>query len=173
MARPTPTALTSVATNTDALEIIATVGTTLLLPELGIPVLVTGLATGLIKAAKLNAYLELANNLLSTVNGVLDLFLKLQQLGIIEQTDDILSVLKKGLIYRLPDESEIGLAELLNQKLTAVTAPVEGEAEPINLAQILEEIKRGLYWRGSDGHLYTIAETQGRLLLTSTAVPLG
>lgn len=175
MPRPTPKALTSAATSTDALEIVATVGAIIIAPELGVPLLVTGLATGLIKAAKLNAYLQLANNVLDTLNGTLDLLIKLGELGVIDLPGNCCETLKKGLIYIDEEDNEIGLAQLLMDRLTA-SHLVEGESPvPISIAQAIEDLKTGLYWKDTDGRIYPLGESLGRLLahgyMYSSTVP--
>lgn len=164
MARPLPKVITSVATPADSVTAIATIAAAILVPEVGLPAIGLGLATGLINLAKMNSYLQLANNIMLSVNQALELLIKLDQIGIIDLDTDCCSTIKKGLIFTDSEGQEVGLVELLRDRLTALHTNPEQEVSDISLAQIAEEIRQGLYWKDTDGHVYSLAESLGRLL---------
>lgn len=164
MPRPLPAIITSVATPEDSITAIATIAAAILVPEVGLPAIGLGLATGLIKIAKMNSYLQLANNIIQSVNGTLDLLIKLDQIGVIDLDTDCCSVIKKGLVYTDSLGEEVGLVELLKTVLESTHTTASGDVEPTNTAEILEAIRMGLTWVDTDGRRYSVAESLGRLI---------
>lgn len=164
MPRPTLAPIPSVATSGDAATALITIAGAILVPEVGLPAIGLGLATGLINAAKLNSYLQLSNQLMLAVNNALDLLIKLDQIGVIDLDTDCCSTFKKGLVLTDSLGEEIGLVEMLRDHLSAIHTNAEEETSTITLATIAEQLKEGLYWKDTDGKVYSLAESLGRLL---------
>lgn len=171
MPRPGGQNLLAAVNSGDTTALVATTIATVLAPEFALPALVVQLSTLFLYPEKLNAYLQLSNQFLGAINNMLELIIKLDQLGIIDIESGEESVLRKGLIYVDEDDNEVGLAEVLYRAMNTIRTE-EGEPDvPLSQAQLLDEMGKGFYFKLGDGTKFSLGEALGRLLLTGYMHP--
>lgn len=171
MPRPNGRNLLCAVNSGDTTALVATTIGAVLAPEFALPALVLELGALFLYPEKLNAYLSLSNNFLGAINNLLEMIIKLDQIGIIDLDTDCCSILRKGLIYVDEDDNEVGLATILFKALNTVRVE-EGEDDvPLTHAQLLEEMGRGFYFKLADGQKFSLGESLGRLLMTGYMHP--
>lgn len=109
--------------------------------------------------------LEAVANVTEIIANVTTIARNLAELGEILVPDQCCEDIKELLTVTLPDDSKVGLAQML-YKAFIYNSIVDGLPVSEGIVEVHSKIRDGLYWQLDDGTLVPLGESLGRLVYT-------